>query len=136
MIITTKIDKQMAKSLVKMAGITLERLKTTDQEKYPANTLTDYYDAIHKLMEALALLHGIKTKGEGAHQELIDYITKEEKLNEQARQLLHQMREYRNRIHYEGFDINRNYIVLNEQIINKTICALRERIEHLTESAS
>jgi ferredoxin len=62
-----------------MAEITLERLRTTDKEKYPANTLTDYYDTIHKLMEAIALLSGIKTKGEGSHQELIDYVAKKDK---------------------------------------------------------
>ncbi|MBN2141786.1 hypothetical protein JW711_00505 [Candidatus Woesearchaeota archaeon] len=128
MIIDTRVDKGMAKSLAKMADITMERLKTTDKEKYPANTLTDYYDALHKLMEAIALLHGKKTKGEGAHQELIDYIAKTSKLDEQIRQLLQQMREYRNRIHYEGFNINKNYIQLNESKITETILKLKEAI--------
>ncbi|MFH0869516.1 MAG: hypothetical protein V1866_00485 [archaeon] len=134
MIIETRIDEQKARSLAKMAGITLERLKTTDQEKYPANTLTDYYDAIHKLMEALALLNGIKTKGEGAHQELIDYTAKKEKLDEQNRQLMQQMREYRNRISYEGFNINKNYIQLNEQKMQGIIRKLKKTIEEKTRS--
>jgi uncharacterized coiled-coil DUF342 family protein len=129
MIIETRIDKQRAKALAKMAEITLERLKTTDKEKYPANTLTDYYDTIHKLMEAVALLNGIRTKGEGAHQELIDYTAKKEKLEEQNRQLMQQMREYRNRISYEGFDINKNYIQLNEGKIKGIIQRLKIIIE-------
>lgn len=70
MIITINPDIQKAKSLRNMAEITLIRLKETDMEKYPTNTLTDYYDAIHKLMEALSLSYGIKARGEGAHQEL------------------------------------------------------------------
>jgi hypothetical protein len=129
MIIETRIDKQKAKALAKMAEITLERLRTTDKEKYPANTLTDYYDTIHKLMEALALLNGIKTKGEGAHQELIDYAAKKEKIEEQNRLLIQQMREYRNRISYEGFNISKNYIQLNEGKIEGIIQRLKIIIE-------
>jgi uncharacterized coiled-coil DUF342 family protein len=129
MIVKTSVDKQKAKALIKMAEMTLERLKTTDKEKYPANTLTDYYDAIHKLMEAIALLNGIKTKGEGAHQELIDYVAKTEKLDEQSRQLAQQMREYRNQISYEGFNISKNYIFLNEKNINAIIQKLKTMVE-------
>jgi len=50
-------DKSKSKSLKIMAEITLERLESTDIEKYPTNTLNDYYDVIHKLMEALSLLN-------------------------------------------------------------------------------
>lgn len=46
-------DRHKAESLKKMAKITLQRLEETDTAKYPSNTLTDYYDIIHELMEAL-----------------------------------------------------------------------------------
>lgn len=88
MIIKINPDKQKSESLKKTAKITLERLNNTDMEKYPSNTLLDYYDIIHKLMEAIAIKNGIKIKGEGAHQELIEYISKEYKINEQKRQFL------------------------------------------------
>ena len=104
-----------------MAEITLERLENTDREKYPTNTLNDYYDSIHKLMEALSMLNGIKMKGEGAHQELIDYIAKQYNFDEQTRQFLQQMRDYRNRISYEGFMIHKNYIILNQEKIKNII---------------
>ena len=55
MIIKIKPDKQKSESLKKMAEITLERLNKTNMEDYPSNTLEDYYDIIHKLLEALAL---------------------------------------------------------------------------------
>jgi len=67
MIISIQPDIQKSKALVKMAKITLERLNNTKKEKYPSNTLIDYYDSVHKLMEALTLSNGIKIKGEGAH---------------------------------------------------------------------
>ena len=129
MIINIKPDMQKSESLKKMAEITLERLGKTEIEDYPSNTLLDYYDIIHKLMEALTLKEGIKIKGEAAHQELIDYIAKSQGFTEGNRQFLQQMRDYRNRISYEGFMINKNYILLNGGkilfIINKLSEMLR-----------
>ena len=43
MITKVKPDKQKSESLKKMAEITLKRLNDTDMEKYPSNTLLDYY---------------------------------------------------------------------------------------------
>ena len=88
-------DKQKALSLLKMAEITLERLENTDIGRYPSNSLVDYYEIIHKLLDALASQNGIKVKGDGAHQELIDYICKEYSISEQTRLFLQQLRDYR-----------------------------------------
>ncbi|HLD19596.1 MAG TPA: hypothetical protein VJB90_06345 [Candidatus Nanoarchaeia archaeon] len=114
MITRVNPDKQKSESLKKMAEITLERLSKTDMEQYPSNTLLDYYDIVHKLLEALTLKEGVKIRGEGAHQEIIDYLAKQKKTDEQTRQFLQQMRDYRNRISYEGFTIHENYIRLNK----------------------
>src|SRR3989339_261356 len=128
MITKIKPDKQKAESLKKMAEVTLERLDNTDMEKYPSNTLLDYYDVVHKLIEALTLREGIKVKGEGAHQELIDYVAKQKKIDEQMRQFLQQMRDYRNRISYEGFMINKNYVSMNEKMIKDIISGLLAKL--------
>ena len=129
MITKIKPDKQKSESLKKMAVVTLERLGKTEIEKYPSNTLLDYYDTIHKLMEALTLKGGIKLKGEGAHQELIDYIAKHHGFDEPTRQFLQRMRDYRNRIAYEGFMVHKNFILLNKEkivsIINKMFDELK-----------
>ena len=121
MIVNVKPDNQKSESLKKMAEITLERLDKTDLKKYPSNTLLDYYDIIHKLMESLTLKKGVKFMGEGSHHELIDYIAKQYNLDEQTRLFLQQIRDYRNRISYEGFMIQENYIVLNHEKIKKII---------------
>ena len=121
MITKVNPDKQKSESLKKMAEITLQRLKKTNMGEYPSNTLLDYYDVIHKLMEALTLKEGIKIKGDGAHQELIDYISKQHNFDEQTRQFLQQMRDYRNPISYEGFMVHKNFIVLNKEKITKII---------------
>ena|SRR3989344_559906 len=121
MITTVEPDTQKSQSLKRMAQITLERLDNTDMEKYPSNTLLDYYDVVHKLMEALTLRDGIKVKGEGAHQELIDYVAAQQKIGEQMRQFLQQMRDYRNRISYEGFMVHPNFISLHKEMIKRII---------------
>ena len=119
-------DKKKAQSLIEMAKITLQRLKETDEEKYPSNTLTDYYDSIHKIMEALAFLAGVRIKGEGSHQELIDYICKKYRLEESTRVFIQEMRDYRNRISYEGFMVNSNYIKNNKGGIESITTRLME----------
>jgi len=121
MIVNISPDEQKSKSLKMMAEVTLERLENTNKEKYPTNTLTDYYDVIHKLMEALTIRDGIKISGEGAHQELIDYIAKQGVFDDQIKQFLQQMRIYRNRIAYEGFMVHKNYIMLNQEKIKEII---------------
>ena len=130
--INTQPDKQKAKSLKEMAEITLKRLKEIDIEKYPTNTLTDYYDIIRKLMEALTSIEGIKIKGEGAHKELIDYICAKFTLGEITRQFIQELRDHRNRISYEGFMIKPSFIKTNhqkiEQIINKLSDLLAQKI--------
>ena len=53
-------DVEKSKALKKVAEITLERLNKTRMEEYPGNTLIDFYDIIHNLMEAITLKEGVK----------------------------------------------------------------------------
>ena len=129
MIIKTTPDKNKASALIIMAEITLERLKSTDKLKYPANTLNDYYDIIHKLMEAAASINGMKIKGDGAHKELIDFISASMALSEGKRVFLQQLREYRNRMHYEGFAIRDIFINANEALILEIINTIKEHLK-------
>lgn len=133
MIVKVQPDMQKSQALRKIAEVTLERIKDTDIDKYPSNILVDYYETIHKLLEAITSIEGTKIKGEGAHQELIDYVTKNYSLDEQTRQLLQQMRDYRNRISYEGLMINKNYILLNEKKLKEIIELLLDKLSKLGE---
>ena len=123
-------DKQKSESLKKMAEITLKRLKETDIQSYPSNTLLDYYDIIHKIIEAIALSKGVKIKGEGAHKELIDYMVEKGTIDELTRRFLQEMRDYRNRISYEGFMIHKNYVNLNKEKIQRIIKNLFKVLEN------
>lgn len=90
-------------------------------EEYPSNTLIDFYDIIHNLMEAITLKEGVKAKSDGAHQELIDYIASKYSLGEQNRRFLQEMRDNRNRIYYEGFIVSKSYIINNKEKILEII---------------
>ncbi|MBU2561363.1 MAG: hypothetical protein KKD17_03620 [Nanoarchaeota archaeon] len=133
MITRNQQDRQKALSLMRMAEITLKRLNESDKQKYPSNTLTDYYDIIHKLMEALAANEGIKVKGEGAHQQLIDHTCERYKLGEQTRQFLQQLREYRNRVSYEGFIVRPEFIETNSEKIETTVNRLTKLLQEGTK---
>ena len=124
MIINTGPDKAKAKSLTEMAKITLERLKETDKEKYPSNTLTDYYNIIRKLMEALNALDGFKIKGEGEHFQIIDYVCDRYKIHISTKEFIQDLRDYRNRISYEGFSVKESFIESNASKIEKIISLL------------
>ena len=106
--ITIQSDIAKAKSLIQISKITLDRLNETEMEKYPSNTLKDYYDIIKGLMEALLYLEGVKMKGESAHYETIEHVCEKYKLGEASREFLQGMRDYRNRISYEGFNVQPN----------------------------
>ncbi|MFH1066179.1 MAG: hypothetical protein V1734_06745 [Nanoarchaeota archaeon] len=119
-----KPDMAKAKSLRETSIITLSRLKETDMEKYPSNTLKDYYDIIKGLLEALLYIDGIKMKGESAHYETIEYACAKYKLGEGTRIFFQEMRDYRNRFSYEGFNVQESYIRLNKKKIDEIIQVL------------
>ncbi|MEK6897874.1 MAG: hypothetical protein AABX28_00785 [Nanoarchaeota archaeon] len=126
-------DFGKARALLEMAEITLKRLNEFNITKYPSNSLIDYYDIIHKLCEALCFTEGVKFKGEKAHFELINYICNGYGFNLSDEQFLQDLREYRNRISYEGFSVRTDFIKNNSaritKIINTLIKLVKERIK-------
>lgn len=64
-------DHNKAKALHKIAIISYQRLLSLPLIEFPSNTIIDYYDIYHKLLDAIFLCQGIKFKGDGAHYELI-----------------------------------------------------------------
>ncbi|MFW5852483.1 MAG: hypothetical protein ACOCUR_00470 [Nanoarchaeota archaeon] len=124
--IITREDKGKAISLLNMAKITLERLESTNITGYPSNSLIDYYNTIHYLMESLCTIDGVKFSGEGSHYELIKYVCKQYNFDER---FIQQIRDYRNRISYDGFNIKKSYIIQNKDSINKIIKNRKVNIE-------
>jgi hypothetical protein len=123
-------DTQTAAALFSMAHTSLQRLQETNVSRYPSNSLVDYYDIIHKLMESVGMINGMKFKGDGAHLQLIDYVCRSCQLSESMRVFLQELRVYRNRINYEGFVVQKSYIMENEKFFKKIIAQLSTIIKY------
>ncbi len=113
-----------------MAGSTLQMVQELKAAKFPSQVTKGYYDVIRELISALALLEGSKTQGEGAHQDLIDYLRAnyKEKFGEHLLYLLEELRIIRNKIEYDGFFVKAEYLERNQKYLEKIIQRLNEII--------
>lgn len=118
-------DKEKATAMLKMSEKIEERIQDTEIGRFPSQVLTDYYDILHNLMEGISSADGFKSEGKGTHKKLIDWTTSENDLQENERQFLNQIRKYRNRISYEGFSIDSNFLERNQEKIQKLIEKLK-----------
>lgn len=104
-------DKEKARSMLKMSKICMDMIATIDRKRFPSNVLVEYYSVIRQLMTAILLLDGCKTKGEGAHRQLIEYLGGNYKeFSEYDVHLLEELRTLRNKIEYDGFFIKEEYL--------------------------
>ncbi|HLD15139.1 MAG TPA: hypothetical protein VJB94_01000 [Candidatus Nanoarchaeia archaeon] len=127
-------DKNKAKSLLKMVETTLEMISKIDVEKFPSNVTKEYYEIIRELLSVVLLLDGYKTYGEGAHKRLIEYIEANYKeFNRGEILFIDELRTIRNKIAYDGFFVDKDYILrkTNEigQIINKLKNIINKKID-------
>lgn len=129
-IIKITINKEKAKSMLKMVETTIEMIKTIDINKFPSNILKEYYDILRELMTILLLLDGYKTEGERAHKKLIEYIDQNYKqFTGHEISLLDDLRIKRNKISYDGFFIEKNYIKRRKEDIKTLIVKLEKIIK-------
>ncbi len=126
------VDKNKSISLLDMAKITLERLNSFNKLKYPSNTLNDYYDVLHKLMESYTSLVGLKFIGENAHKELIDFVSNIF-FSDEDKVFLQNLRQFRNQIYYEGFNVNQDYLKRNTDKIENYIFILINKLKEMLE---
>ncbi len=129
--IKTSPDKEKAKSILKMAETTLEMIQTIDLERFPSNAAKEYYDVIRELISAVLLLDGYKTYGEGAHKKTIEYLSKNYKeFTEYEISAIEDLRTLRNRIAYDGFFVQKDYVTRKEKTLDSVIHKLRTMIKH------
>ena len=126
-------NKEKAKSILKMVETTLEMVKNIDINKFPSNLTKEYYDIIRELLSVILLLDGYKTYGEGAHKKLIDYLNMNYKeFNRSEIYLIDDLRNTRNKITYDGFFVDKNYIerkIRTIEIIEKLKIIIKKKLE-------
>ncbi len=129
-LIKTTPDKEKAKSILKMVDTTIEMIKLINIAKFSSNVTKEYYDVIRELISVVLLLDGYKTYGEGAHKKLVDYLRIEKKdFSEYEILFIDDLRIIRNKIAYDGFFVEREYIERKMKDIRKIIDKLKEIIK-------
>lgn len=124
-------DKEKAKNILEMIGLIEERINTQYKIKFAPLIISDYYEIIKELITALLLIDGYKTL---SHKDLITYL----KLNYLVIDvheiiLIDTLRIIRNRVTYEGFKIQTDYLEDNKlkyiQIIKKLKSLINKKLK-------
>jgi len=122
-------DLEKAKSILKMVKITLEMIQSLDTNKFTSNITKEYYEVIRELLGIILLLDGYKTYGEGAHKRLIEYLEENyQQFNQDEIHLLNNLRITRNKIAYDGFFVEKNYLERRSSDIKDIIEKLKSII--------
>jgi hypothetical protein len=116
-----KPDIHKAKALEKMADELYERVKFFSIQTYPSANISDYYDIIHMLLEAISANKGFRIKGDSAHIKLIEEANKRGIISIQEKSPLQELRNLRNKFKYEGFTITKEFALRNEKKLQKCI---------------
>ena len=127
-------NKERAKNILNMTSLIEERVKIQDKAKMASLILSDYYEIIKELITAVLLTDGYKTL---SHKDLVDYIKENYKnFSQQEIAVLDNLRVLRNKIAYEGYQIENSYLSRNEPlfkaIIEKLKLILEKRLRWLT----
>ncbi len=110
-LIKTAPEREKAKSILKMVETTLEMIDTIDSKKFTSNVVKDYYEVLRELITVILLLDGYKTQGEGAHKKLIEYLEKNYgDFRGHEISLIDDLRVIRNKIAYNGFFVQDDYL--------------------------
>ena len=122
---TKQIQSREIKSYTQNREIKITKIIIKD----PHPNIVEYYDIIRELISVILLLDGYKTYGEGAHKKLIEYLqTNCKEFNEYEILLIDDLRIIRNKIAYDGFFVNKDYIERKMEDIQKIIGKLKEII--------
>ena len=114
-----------------MAERTLLLAHEIDGRRFPAHVLKEYYDAAREIMTAILILDGYKVSGEGAHQQLIEHLRRNQAISREHAELLKSMRIIRNRALYEGESVPAEYLARKRHDIERCIANLRTILETL-----
>lgn len=117
-IIKVSQDKEKAKNLFKMIQSILERIKNTNKKKFTSLIVSDYYEIVKELITAILISEGIKTL---SHKVLIEQAKKFNGISEQEFYLINELRIIRNKINYDGFFVEYDYLERKEKSINSAI---------------
>jgi len=127
-IMEVSTDKDKIKSILKMCSVRLNFAKKQEINDETASLITeDYYETIKELLTALLLKNGLKSNN---HECLISYFKKNYPDYEYEANIVYELKNIRNRINYNGFFIEKQYLIRNklefEHIIGLLVRLIKE----------
>jgi len=128
-IIKVTPDKEKVKSILQLIIEREEFTHSIDHEKFSTNASENYYEIIKELANALLLIDGLKTTGESAHKDLIDYLANYKEFTESDILFMNDLRIKRNNSAYDGKKIDSSYLPNNKNIILELIEKLKKLIK-------
>jgi len=109
-----KIDKdsEKIKSIIRMCNIRLKIVKQIKIDQETASVIaSDYYEVIKELLTALLLKNGLKSDN---HECLISFFKQNFPEYEYETKIIHQLKDVRNRVSYDGVFVKKEYIETNK----------------------
>jgi len=125
-----KIDKdsEKIKSIIRMCNIRLKIVKQIKIDQETASVIaSDYYEVIKELLTALLLKNGLKSDN---HECLISFFKQNFPEYEYETKIIHQLKDVRNRVSYDGVFVKKEYIETNKLEFQHIIDLLKKLLEN------
>lgn len=119
-------DTEKIKSMVKMAELELTMVsKIKINNNTSSKIAKDYYEIIKELLTALLLSHGLKSSN---HECLISFLKAKYAQYEYEAKIIHELKNIRNRVSYDGFFVDADYITKNNMEFKHIIEVIKKLI--------
>lgn len=119
-------DTDKIQSILKVVKARLKIIPQVQKDEETTSIIvTDYYEVIKELLTALLLKNGLKSDN---HECLISFFKKNYPKYEYEAHTIHQLKDIRNRINYDGLFVKSSYLSQNELEFTHTIELLQELI--------
>ena len=123
-----RVDKEKINSILKMLDILLKITKQIKKDEETVSIITgNYYEIIKELLTALLLKHGMKSDNQECR---ISFFKKHYLDYDYEANLIHELKNIRNRIYYDGIFVKKSYLDKNELEFNHIIELLIKLIKN------
>jgi len=125
----TRVDKdsEKIKSIIRMCDVRLKIVKQIKINQETASVMAyDYYEVIKELLTALLLKNGLKSEN---HECLISFFKQNFPEYEYETKIIHQLKDVRNRVSYDGVFVKKDYIDINKLEFQHIINLLKKLLE-------
>jgi uncharacterized protein (UPF0332 family) len=125
-----KPDNEKIKSIIRMCNIRLKVLKQIKIDQETASIIaSDYYEVIKELLTALLLKNGLKSDN---HECLISFFKQNFPEYEYEANIIHQLKDVRNRVSYDGIFVKKEYIETNKLEFQHIIDLLKKLLKNFS----